>query len=267
MRRATCLLVTATLTLCSISLWANPFQSDCFSSDGSMIAGNDSHCTVAVWDTSSGERIASLYEPFDFSRTPPGQRRIICFAMVFGFSHDGKLLATQRRGEPIILWDLQNRREIASLGGDFGCGDFRMNSAEFSANSRFIFAVGCEAVQNRIQRDALTVWDVASHKVVLNARADADRAFRKVGFSPDGKTLMAMEGPRRGTKIPDTIKLWDVERGEELATLAGRSAYFSPNGRFLLFQNREFENVLWDIRAGELRVLKKRVRAVQSKSK
>jgi WD40 repeat protein len=73
-----------------------------------------------------------------------------------------------------------------------------------------------------------------------------------VAYSPDGKTL-ASGGGWEGDR---TIKLWNVQRGKEQATLDGhtdgvRCVAFSPDGKTLASGGYDYTIKLWDVQTGK----------------
>jgi WD40 repeat protein/ABC-type uncharacterized transport system involved in gliding motility auxiliary subunit len=70
-----------------------------------------------------------------------------------------------------------------------------------------------------------------------------------VAFSPDGTRLVT-------ASADDTAKVWDVETGEEIATLAGHTgdvigAAFSPDGEMIATSSADNTVRLWDPDSGE----------------
>ncbi|MEM9266034.1 MAG: TIR domain-containing protein, partial [Cyanobacteria bacterium P01_F01_bin.13] len=76
-----------------------------------------------------------------------------------------------------------------------------------------------------------------------------DDQVQSVGFSPDGKTLVSGSSD-------NTIKLWDVETGEEIRSFNGHdddvwSVGFSPDGKTLVSGSSDNTIKLWDVETGE----------------
>ncbi len=75
-------------------------------------------------------------------------------------------------------------------------------------------------------------------------------SVRTVAFSPDRATALS-------SSSDNTIKLWDIQSGEEIRTLNGHSdkvysASFSPDGNTVLSGSRDNTLKLWDIHSGQL---------------
>jgi len=77
------------------------------------------------------------------------------------------------------------------------------------------------------------VWDAQTGREVVTYKWNIGQIIR-VAFSPDGKRLAgaARGGRRDAVGVGETIKVWDVETGQELHTLPGGPGLtFSPDGR------------------------------------
>ena len=97
--------------------------------------------------------------------------------------------------------------------------------------------------------------ELLNRKSERNRLEGHDSYVYSVNFSPDGKTLVSGSDDK-------TIKLWDVETGQEIRTLKGHdsdvwSVNFSPDGKTLVSGSRDNTIKLWDVETGqEIRTLK-----------
>ncbi|MCA2689583.1 MULTISPECIES: WD40 repeat domain-containing protein, partial [unclassified Microcystis] len=96
--------------------------------------------------------------------------------------------------------------------------------------------------------------ELLNRKSERNRLEGHDSVVTSVNFSPDGKTLVSGSGDK-------TIKLWNVETGQEIRTLKGHdsvvsSVNFSPDGKTLV-SSGDNTIKLWNVKTGqEIRTLK-----------
>ena len=144
----------------------------------------------------------------------------------------------------------------------------------FLPDSRRILSVGDAGRQLEIRPSIITVWKVATQKTLLHVDLGEKAGFERATFSPDGKIVMALVGQElkqeveANTYLTNSIKLWDIERAKELATLkasSATSASFSPDGR-LLIEDAALGPRAWDIRAGKMRPLGEDIGGAQQHS-
>ena len=86
------------------------------------------------------------------------------------------------------------------------------------------------------------VYDIPTHNEVLLLTGHTG-GVSSVAFSPDGNTLASGSGK---------ILLWDVDSGQQKATLKGYGVVaFSPDGSTLASGSRDSTVVLWDMDSGQ----------------
>ena len=243
-----------------------------FSADGKTLATADYDAdsrpvaVVRLWDVPTGTEIGTL-----------GHSDYVSNAI---FSPDGKALAsvaTGRYDSEVVLWDVEERREIAvhkylyhtsvsfspdsktlaSMGyDDFGSvylwdvatgkkknatltrSTSLLRSASFSSDSRILASAGDDGT--------VRLWDVPT-RTEIGALSGHKHAVLSVSFSPDkDSNMLASGGSDR------TVRLWDVDKRIEIAALTGhddivRQVVFSPNGKTLTSIDLSGEARLWDV--------------------
>ena len=131
------------------------------------------------------------------------------------FSPDGKLLASGRHGNDVLLTRTDNGTAHKALTG----ADRVVTTLAFSPDGKRLAVADTG--------DAVTVWDVAGGKQVQTLAVKG--TTRHAAFSPDGKTLAGAVGK--------SVVVWDVAAG----TVAGKfdskgiveQAAFLPDGRLV----------------------------------
>ncbi|MDH3528165.1 MAG: caspase family protein, partial [Acidobacteriota bacterium] len=164
------------------------------------------------------------------------------------FSRDGRMLASSGEKENSIrLWDVESGTELRTLEGNTDC----CHSLSFSPDGRRLASKNSEGT--------FKLWNVDTGVELItfqSSPADGRNilTFGNGGpfwtlFSKDGKTL-AVEGPNF------TVRLLDVESGQEKAELSGHTAVvsaavLSPDENLLATGDRRGVVKFWDLRTGE----------------
>ncbi len=151
--------------------------------------------------------------------------------MCVAFSPDGRRLAAAG-GDTILLWDVQEGKEIGAFHGH----DKPVREVVFSPGGSRLISVG-EDGQG-------IIWDLASGQQLLSLRGHSGPVLG-VAFSPNGRWLATAGWDR-------TIKLWDAASGQELQTLRGHnravwSVVFSSDGRHLASSGEDVSVRIWDM--------------------
>ena len=133
--------------------------------------------TARVWDAATGALVATLSssppQPVDAAR----------------FSPDGQLVITAAEDKSAVIWTLDGRA-VHILEGHSDA----IPSAAFSPDGRLV-ATGSDD-------GTAKVWDVASGSLLWSSGHSVDRVW-SVMFSPDGRFLLAAQGP--------TARVWAMD--------------------------------------------------------
>ena len=233
--------------------------------------------TIGVWlyDAQTGAEIALLKERRLGHRT----------ANTLAFTPDGKTLASGLwlYSGPIQLWDITTGEKSATLNGEIGaikaltfsgdgsllfCAhsptDAKLNAWEIATGRQMLSFSGSQKSRSGgnaplvISQDTrfiagasdniVRIWDIQKKKLHRTFEEDAgvpDRSSlaQTLALSPDAKTLAAGR---------TTIRLWDVETGNELTELPEQPRVvgvlaFSPNGKILATGNYAGTILVWNL--------------------
>jgi WD40 repeat protein/uncharacterized membrane protein len=244
------------------------------SPDGRLVAtrgeveGKPESCTIKVWDWEAGKEVASLDQGVNMTK-----------AVFHQFSPDGKFLVTINEEDGVNLWDMSTWKEqtangarihststiavpvrppmhaafsgdgsLLAVGHNYGLLsviDVRSGKERVRidgvANQ---FGYGCLAIShdgktlatkgNTSSGSDVFLWDVARGELHAALKMGHGRVVESLAFSPDDKSLAVGEDD-------DTVSLWDVETGKEIAksrvwdgNFGLARATFLPDGKLLI---------------------------------
>ncbi len=154
------------------------------------------------------------------------------------FSPDGQLLASGSDDWTFKLWDVNQPRNIATLGHITDRTRSQIKAVAFSPDGRLLATAGWN----------VKLWDVSKQTEIANLRNDT--WVWTVAFSHDGQYLAAGDGS-------GTVNIWHVQNRQVIARLTGdtNSVYsvkFSPDNRLLASSGYEGHIKLWDVANWEL---------------
>lgn len=207
-----------------------------FSPNGNVIATGGAEHTIRLWETATGNELGQLM----------GHEKEI---LTLQFSANGRLLASAGKDQTVRIWHPATMKEVHRCTGHEG----EIRSLAFSPDGTILAsgdARGCCAVST------IRLWEVRTGKEFRRFEFDS----AGVCFLPDGKTLVGVsktgttqfwdtatgdetrslrtppvdvgqvafdpDRKRLATGGGNTIRLWDLETGEELH--ADREAHHGP---------------------------------------
>ena len=240
-----------------------------FSSNGKTLMSVSANEAIRVWDTNTGELLATF--PISTGRfttsvfSPDGKRfvnanwnarRIRVWdtqtgsllhtireqTQVLAFSPDGKTLVSRGDGSrlnyPIQLWDVETGQAGTTLLGH----TWDVAAAAFSPDGKTLASGSLDGT--------LRLWDTETGATRMSIQGHTG-AIEAVAISPDGSIVAGGSSPEH------TIHLWDTHTKQYSARLEApafsvQKIAFSSDGELLA--SGSFEEVLiWSVRAGELR--------------
>jgi WD40 repeat protein len=198
-----------------------------FSPSGRILVSGGNDKVVRLWAVGTGKQLRQI---------AVSEEHIKAMAL----SADGKTLATG--GEKVQLLDVATGKPLRVLAND---GD--ITSLCFSANGSALAATGWPSVLTPGKtRGTVTVWEVASGKVIFRPQGEALRG-RSAALSPDAKRLASSGW--------DRAIVWEVATGKEHIPADGhrravRSLSISPDGQSVATGSSDGTVRLWQAARG-----------------
>ena len=179
-------------------------------------AGGDG---IKLWDLATRKQLGVL----------PAGPFVLCIA----FSPDGTLLATGGSDRIVKLWDVEQKKLIAT----FTKHTSLVYGITFSPDGQWLVSGSMEEDPDekdrnkRMKKGEVLVWNVAERKYERVLYANPEIGIQNLSFAPDGKTVAA--GTTSGRKSGCGMRLIDFDTGKDVlygAAWVYRVA-FSPDGQ------------------------------------
>jgi WD40 repeat protein/serine/threonine protein kinase len=198
-----------------------------FSLDGHRLACafEDKDKTVKVWDAQSGQELLSLKHPdwvYRLAFSPDGKRLLSASGFAdYGVGRDDHAV--------VKIWDIQTGQVLLSVQEES-----KFTFLALSPDGKRIATADANESRPRIK-----VRDAQSGQVIFTFQ-EHKSWIRSLAFSSDSKRLASSPGD-------GTLRIWDLETGEEIRTLRGHTAHtliFSPDGKRLASAGGDVK--VWD---------------------
>jgi WD40 repeat protein len=174
-----------------------------FSPDGTRLATVGGDGALRVWTVGDGGAIAPLVK-FDGQAAPNSSTGFSPLSTV-AFAPDGRFVAAAGADGVVRVWDVQLKSEVRGLRGHTDW----VTALAFSPDGRFVASVAAEK-DNTLRIFELPALESTGgsggHLLAVNA----------VAVSPNGKLVAT-------AATDETIKVWDIATGKEVATLIGNA--------------------------------------------
>ncbi len=207
-----------------------------FSADGKRIISGSMDKTAKVWDADTGQEIFTL----------KGHTNGV---VSVAFSVDGKRIVSGSGDKTVKVWDAAKGQEVLTLKGHLQS----VLSVAFSVDGKRIVSGSGEQSEPGVVK----IWDADKSQEVFTLKGHASYVTSVV-FSAEGKLLVSGGGglDEQGKPLPGEVKLWDMDKGQEVFTLKGitkgvTDVGFSPDGKRLIAQDESGEVRAWDAVSGQ----------------
>jgi WD40 repeat protein/serine/threonine protein kinase len=225
-----------------------------FSPDGQTVAS-------ASWDSANGAtaRIYHAETGVELHRFFAHRDNITNIE----FNSDGTQLVTASWDKSIKFWDIEKGVELRSY---IAFGE-RIIDIEFTPNNEFLLVGLGHIGDNAITADednpvdtSVWLWDLENRTQSQVYYGHTDWTWT-TDISPDGKLMASGSGPLRlpddTSNLDTTVRIWDIETGQEIRTLQGHtntvdSVKFTLDGDYLLSASWDGTIKQWDVITGQM---------------
>jgi WD40 repeat protein/serine/threonine protein kinase len=207
--------------------------------------------TLQLWNIATGELDRRFY----------GHSDIISDVQ---FSPDGGRVLSVSWDRSLRIWDVHTGVQLQRLEGHLD----RLLHARFTPDGEYVL-VGSGNIGNNIPNpgadarvdSSVWLWDLRSRAEITRLTGHQDWVW-SAAMSPDGRYGATGAGAINiptGREADNTVRLWDLQTGEEIRALNGHtntvnSVAFSPDGTQLLSASWDNTVRAWDVVSGEGRV-------------
>jgi WD40 repeat protein len=223
-----------------------------FSPDGKRIASPQGKRGVELWDVANGATICRFKDP---EKSPKQESDNCRDSTPAAFSPDGRLLAVEFSeigSETVVLFDVSTGASRLSLPTERKHGVRKSDPGK-----RVAFTPDGAILATASLSENIVLWDLKTGKKLRELVGHSDPVVA-ISISADGRMLASCASKRYSSSQwgDHTIRLWDVQTGRPLATIAGggaafRSVIFSPDGRTLLSGGEGKTIHLWETATGK----------------
>jgi WD40 repeat protein len=209
-----------------------------FSPDSRLVLSGGEDKTVRLWEVKCGFELVRLV----------GHAKPV---LTVGFAPDGRQGLSAANDMTFRIWDLEGDREVRRAWMDAAYENLVLDCA-FSGDGLLALSTDPEGVQ---------VWDLAAGSKLRTLAGHSGNIFA-VAFSPDGRRALSCSGTdyyddklrQELGGVDNTVRLWDVGSGQELARLEGHErnvncVAFLPDGRHAVSGSSDSLVRLWSLPA------------------